>query len=113
MFSTLIPFIALVTLFQIQSRTLPGMPPVVDPQTIYPQYNIATPTCVGVNHADFSMDGLYAFFTCEFAGGGLIKIDLVQRKVVANMRLTHEGGTVGHSMPQDMRISPDGKVLFV
>src|SRR5438132_1123045 len=87
-----------------------------DPQTMKMQYTIATPQCSGVNHADFSIDGIYAFFTCEFAGGGLIKIDLMQRKIVANMKLMREGasqGTAAHSMPQDIRISPDGKFLFV
>src|SRR5262249_2966490 len=72
--------------------------------------------CSGVNHADFSIDGLYAFFTCEFSGGGLIKIDLMQRKIVASMKLAREGvpqDTAAHSMPQDIRISPDGKLLFV
>src|SRR5262247_2692966 len=57
-----------------------------DPQTMKMQYSIPTPQCVGVNHADFSVNGLYAFFTCEFSGGGLIKIDLMQRKIVASMK---------------------------
>src|SRR5437764_3270337 len=35
-----------------------------DPQTMQMQYTIATPQCSGVNHADFTMDGKYAFFTC-------------------------------------------------
>jgi YVTN family beta-propeller protein len=83
-----------------------------DPQTMKLQYNISTPQCSGVNHADFSIDGMYAFFTCEFSGGGLAKIDLMQRKVVSQMKFTREGGA-GHSMPQDLRISPDGKTLFV
>ena len=48
-----------------------------DPQTMTMQYNVGTPQCSGVNHADFSIDGNFAFFTCEFAGGGLAKIDLV------------------------------------
>ena len=53
-----------------------------DPQTMKLQYTISTPQCSGVNHADFSIDGVYAFFTCEFSGGGLIKIDLMQRKML-------------------------------
>jgi YVTN family beta-propeller protein len=87
-----------------------------DPQTMKTQYNIATPNCVGVNHADFSMDGRYVFFTCEFSGGGLIKIDLTQRKIVASMKFMPPGTTPNtaiHDMPQDIRISPDGKTLFV
>ena len=42
------------------------------------QYSLATPGCGGINHADFSIDGRFAIFTCEFSGG-LAKIDLVDR----------------------------------
>jgi len=87
-----------------------------DPHTMKMQYTIPTSQCSGVNHADFSIDGIYAFFTCEFAGGGLIKIDLPNRKIVGNLRLTQSGAAQNapaHSMPQDIRISPDGKLLFV
>jgi YVTN family beta-propeller protein len=84
-----------------------------DPQTMAMQYTIATPQCSGVNHADFSIDGTYAVFTCEFSGGGLAKIDLVHRKVVNYLKLTREGAAPGHSMPQDIRIAPDGNAFFV
>ena len=87
-----------------------------DPQTMTMQYNIGTPQCSGVNHADFSIDGNFAYFTCEFSGGGLAKIDLTQRKVVSYLKLTREGAPANgpaHSMPQDIRIAPDGKALFV
>src|SRR5262252_8983717 len=87
-----------------------------DPQTMTMQYSIGTPQCSGVNHADFSIDGMYAFFTCEFSGGGLAKIDLMQRKVMGYLKLARESAgqtTAAHSMPQDIRISPDGKLLFV
>jgi YVTN family beta-propeller protein len=86
-----------------------------EPQTMKLQYTIPTKQCLGVNHADFSIDGAYAFFTCEFSGS-LIQIDLMQRKVIGSIKLTREGAlpnTTAHSMPQDIRISPDGKVLFV
>jgi len=39
-----------------------------DPKTMKLQYSIATPRCGGINHADFSIDGQYAVFTCEFSG---------------------------------------------
>lgn len=87
-----------------------------DPHTMAMQYNIQTPQCSGVNHADFAIDGTYAIFTCEFSGGGLAKIDLKQRKVVGYLKLARPGaaaGAIGHSMPQDIRIAPDGKVFFV
>jgi YVTN family beta-propeller protein len=70
------------------------------------QSSIATPECDGINHADFSIDGRYAIFTCEFTKS-LAKIDFVERKVVGYLKLSKGG------MPQDIRISPDGKVFFV
>jgi YVTN family beta-propeller protein len=77
-----------------------------DPQTMQLQSSLATPQCGGINHADFSIDGRYAIFTCEFQGG-LTKIDLVDRKVVGYIRLSKGG------MPQDIRVSPDGKLFFI
>src|SRR5258706_4679108 len=62
-----------------------------EPQTMKLQFTISTSQCSGVNHADFSIDGRFAFFTCEFAGGGLVKIDLAQHKVIGYMKLTREG----------------------
>jgi YVTN family beta-propeller protein len=84
-----------------------------DPHTMKMQYHIQTPGCSGVNHADFSMDGTYAIFTCEFSGGGLAKIDLAQKKVAGYLKLSRPGVAATHSMPQDIRISPDGTVFFV
>jgi len=78
-----------------------------DPHEMALQQTLATPQCPGVNHADFSIDGKYAIFTCEFKGGGLIKVDMVNRKVVGHLNLSRGG------MPQDIRISPDGKVFYV
>jgi YVTN family beta-propeller protein len=77
-----------------------------DPKTLQMQYSIETPECAGINHADFSIDGRYAIFTCEFEGK-LVKIDLVERKVVGYLKLSKG------QMPQDIRISPDGKRFYV
>jgi YVTN family beta-propeller protein len=77
-----------------------------DPQTMKLQYSIATPQCAGINHADFSIDGTYAIFTCEFARG-LAKVDLVNRKVSGFLALSKGG------MPQDIRVSPDGAKFYV
>jgi YVTN family beta-propeller protein len=77
-----------------------------DPQTMARQSSIEAPQCAGINHADFSIDGRFAIFTCEFQGS-LVKIDLVARKVLGYLRLSRGG------MPQDIRISPDGQVFFV
>src|SRR5215203_4116599 len=52
-----------------------------DPKTMAMQSSLPTPQCGGINHADFSIDGRYAIFTCEFAGS-LAKVDMVERKVL-------------------------------
>ena len=111
-----------------------------DPRTMKLDYSIATPKCGGINHADFAIDGSYALFTCEF-DGAVTKIDLVNRAVIATLVLTpwyarpdvvarlatfekkpalvldsiELGGAVltSRGMPQDIRISPDGKVFFL
>jgi DNA-binding beta-propeller fold protein YncE len=62
--------------------------------------------CEGVNHADFTIDGRYMIATCEFSSE-LIKVDVAAQKVLAHLRLEPKG------MPQDCRISPDGKVFYV
>jgi YVTN family beta-propeller protein len=77
-----------------------------DPQTMAMQYSIAVPGCKGVNHADFSIDGRIAIFTCEFQGS-LARVDLVNRKVLGYLKLSRVG------MPQDIRVSPDGTHYFV
>jgi len=111
-----------------------------DPRTMKLDYSIAVPKCAGVNHADFAIDGSYALFTCEF-DGAVTKIDLVKRRVVGTLQLTpyydrpdvvsqlsafekkpalvEETPGLGEpicttrGMPQDIRISPDGKVFYV
>ena len=78
-----------------------------DPQTMALQQSIAAPGCSGINHADFSIDGRYAIFTCEFRGGSLVKVDLVNHQVLGYLRLGKRG------MPQDIRVSPDGSIFYV
>jgi len=77
-----------------------------DPQTMAMKFSIDAPRCGGINHADFSIDGRYAIFTCEFSGS-LAKIDLVEKKLLGYLKLSKGG------MPQDVRISPDGKIFYV
>nr|WP_240668490.1 YncE family protein [Piscinibacter defluvii] len=107
-----------------------------DPKTMAMQYSIDVPDCPGVNHADFAIDGRYAIFTCEFTGS-LVKIDLVERKVLGYLKLTMpstrfkevkaprgeprkawepgptEVCTVERGMPQDIRSSPDGRRFYI
>ena len=111
-----------------------------EPQTMVLQYSINTPGCPGINHADFNIDGRSVIFTCEFSGT-LAKIDLVNRRVQAYLKLSMpetrfkeskaprapiqakpgqvwEPGeteicTVTKGMPQDIRSSPDGKRVYI
>jgi YVTN family beta-propeller protein len=77
-----------------------------DPHTMKLQRSLLVPRCKGINHADFSADGRTAIFTCEFSGR-LAKIDVAGRKVLGYLKLSKGG------MPQDIRISPDGKLFYV
>jgi YVTN family beta-propeller protein len=77
-----------------------------DAHTMEFKYYIETPRCAGINHADFSIDGSFAIFTCEF-NKSLAKVDLVNRKVIDYLRLSKGG------MPQDIRVSPDGSKFYV
>ena len=121
-----------------------------DPHTFKPMFVIEVPECAGLNHADFSIDGRYAIFSCEF-DGAVAKIDLAARKMVAKLKLVKPSvdampahkdadgkpgtsgqpgrrgvrqrarangdhikhGMTGHPMPQDIRVSPDGKIFYV
>ncbi len=92
------------------------------------EYSIEAPRCGGINHADFSIDGRWAIFTCEFTGS-VVKIDLVGRKVLGYLQVIRPGlptqvvkgpdgkdetiCTTWKGMPQDIRVSPDGKLFFV
>ncbi|RQP25448.1 YncE family protein [Albitalea terrae] len=77
-----------------------------DAKTMAMKSSIDAPECDGINHADFSIDGKWAIFTCEFTGK-LVKIDLVNRKVLGYLKLSKG------RMPQDIRVSPDGKTFYV
>jgi YVTN family beta-propeller protein len=77
-----------------------------DPHTMALQSSLAVPQCGGINHADFSIDGRFVIFTCEYQGS-LAKIDMVNRKVLGYLTLSRGG------MPQDIRISADGTIFYV
>ena len=94
-----------------------------DPHTMALQFSIETPKCDGLNHADFSIDGSYALFTCEF-GGSVVKIDMIKHTVVGYLSLPLPASRLAamnhgkkmkmrKGMPQDVRISPDGKHFYV
>lgn len=63
-------------------------------------------SCSGIDHMDFTADGRFGIATCEYSGQ-LVKIDLSARQPVAYLKLS------GESMPQDIRVGPDGRTFFV
>jgi len=99
-----------------------------DPQSMKLAATLPVPRCAGINHADFAIDGRFAIFTCEF-DGTVAKIDLVERKVMGYLQLIKPGKptttvkgidgrdevicTSWKGMPQDIRVSPDGKLFFI
>ena len=80
-----------------------------DPNTWQVQKSISTPQCAGINHADFSGDGTYAVFTCEFEAA-IIKVDWRAGTVVGRISF---GRGQADSMPQDVRVGPDGNTFYI
>ena len=76
-----------------------------DAHTMRLRHSLAIP-CSGPNHMDFTADGRYLFLSCEF-DGKLIKVDVAHQKVVGSIPLDPGGA------PQDVKLSPDGKVFYV
>jgi YVTN family beta-propeller protein len=64
--------------------------------------------CRGVDHMDFSADGSYLIASCEFSGQ-LVKVNVAREQVVGVLDLPN--GSAG--MPQDVKVSPDGRVFYV
>jgi YVTN family beta-propeller protein len=76
-----------------------------DPHTMKLQHTLAVP-CPGVNHMDFTADGRYLVASCEF-GARLVVVDVAQQKLVGTLSLP------SGSMPQDVKLSPDGRTFYV
>ena len=62
--------------------------------------------CPGVDHMDFSANGTYLIASCEFANR-LIKVNVVTQSVDGVLTLP------AGSVPQDVKLSPDGTVFYV
>jgi DNA-binding beta-propeller fold protein YncE len=60
--------------------------------------------CGGVDHMDFTADGRYALASCEFSGQ-MVRIDLRNESVDGYVDV---GGS-----PQDVKLSPDGRIFYV
>ncbi len=90
-----------------------------DPRTFHTIKDVQNPGCLGPNHADFSGNGRFFVVSCEFSGE-LLKVSTLRRRVVGVLKLDpHPTAraaapmTMGRSMPQDVRLSPDGRTFYV
>jgi len=76
-----------------------------DPQSMALRHTLALP-CSGADHLDFTASGRYALLSCEFSGE-LLVIDVLRQRVA------YQIGLPAGSMPQDVKLSPDGATFFV
>jgi YVTN family beta-propeller protein len=76
-----------------------------DPHTFRLHRSLTVP-CAGVDHLDFSADGTYLIASCEFSGQ-MLKVNVAGERVVRTLDLRPG------AMPQDVKLSPDGRVFYV
>jgi len=77
-----------------------------DPTTFRGRDDVRVPQCRGPNHADFSANGRFLVVSCEFSGA-LVKVSTLSHRVLGVLPLGPG------SMPQDVRLSPDGRIFYV
>jgi YVTN family beta-propeller protein len=75
-------------------------------KTMKMHHSLSVPGCPGVDHMDFTADGRYLLASCEF-GGRMIVVDVRREKLVKTVYLRRGG------MPQDVKLSPDGRIFYV
>ena len=90
-----------------------------DPHSWRTITDLKYPGCLGPNHADFSGNGRFFVVTCEFSGE-LLKVSTLTHRVIGVLHLDPnptaphaDPMTMGRSVPQDVRISPDGRTFYV
>jgi YVTN family beta-propeller protein len=101
----------------------------LNPQTMKLEHALDVP-CRGVDHMDFSADGRYLIASCEFSGT-MLKVDVAKQSLIGELKLPHQNmshdpkhhldeeyvkegvNPANQGMPQDVKLSPDGKVFYV
>jgi DNA-binding beta-propeller fold protein YncE len=77
-----------------------------DGRTMKLHRSVRTPECFGIDHMDFTADGRFALASCEF-GGRMVVMDVAREHVVRTVALR------AGAMPQDVKLSPDGRFFYV
>lgn len=77
-----------------------------EPHTMRLRRRLRVPGCAGVDHMDFTAGGRRALVSCEFAGR-MVVVDLVHERLRRTIALRPG------AMPQDVKLSPDGRTFYV
>ena len=77
-----------------------------EPHTMALRKSLKVPQCAGVDHMDFTASGRLALVSCEF-NGRMIVVDLQRERVLKTIPLR------SGAMPQDVKLSPDGRTFYV
>jgi YVTN family beta-propeller protein len=77
-----------------------------EPHSMRLRRALKVPQCAGVDHMDYTANGRVALVSCEFAGR-MVVVDLIRERVTRTIDLR-----VG-AMPQDVKLSPDGRTFYV
>jgi YVTN family beta-propeller protein len=76
------------------------------PHTMRLTKALRIPGCAGIDHMDDTADGRRALVSCEFAGRTVV-VDLVHERLLRTIPLRPG------AMPQDVKLSPDGRTFYV
>ena len=76
-----------------------------EPHTMRLRHALHIPRCAGIDHMDYTADGRRALVSCEFAGR-MVVVDLARERVVKQIALRPG------AMPQDIKLSPDGRTFY-
>jgi YVTN family beta-propeller protein len=79
-----------------------------DAKTWQPIKSVPFPECAGINYMDYSADGRTMLFSCEFANR-MVAVDAVTHQKLRQFDLD----VVPDGMPQDTRLTPDGRHFLV
>jgi YVTN family beta-propeller protein len=76
-----------------------------DAHTFRLHHSLPVP-CSGVDHIDFTADGRLLLASCEFSGT-LLVVDVGRERVIKTIPLR------SGAMPQDVKLTPDGRLFYV
>ncbi|MBV9213233.1 MAG: YncE family protein [Actinobacteria bacterium] len=76
-----------------------------DPGSMTLHKSVSVP-CFGIDHMDFTADGRYLLASCEFSGQMVI-VDVQRQQLVSTLEIRPG------AMPQDVKLSPDGRTFYV